>query len=66
MEGAANTRGHILEVWRVWRGGQASESEGDASGGKEGLPDLCWGHPAGCELGCVFLYVHSLAGQPSA
>lgn len=66
MEGTANTRGHILEAWGMWRGGQASDSEGDASGGKEELPDLCLGHLAGCELGCVFLHVHSLAGQSSA
>lgn len=42
------------------------QSEGAAFGGKEVLPDLCWGYPAGCESQCVFLYVHSLAGQLSA
>lgn len=59
MEGATNTRGDILEVWGVWGGGQASASKGAASAGKEALPDLCWGDPAGCESGCVRLYVGS-------
>lgn len=59
MEGATNTRGHILEVWGVWGGGQASASKRADSAGEEALPDLCWGDLAGCESGCVSLYVGS-------